>query len=106
MGRRVIRGEVWFAEAGHKRRPVIVLTRTEVLDVRALVTVAEITTSMRGLAVEVEVDHLAVGLNDPCVINCDGIHTVPQSTLTLRVGAVDTTTMERVCGAISYALGC
>lgn len=100
------RGEVWLAEVGRKRRPVLVLTRTEVLDVRALVTVAEISTSARGLAAEVEVDHVAVGLDRPSVVNCDGLHTVAQTTLTTRVGDVDIATLERVCSAVRYALGC
>jgi len=102
----VIRGEVWFAAVGRKRRPVLVLTRTEVLDVRSLVTVVEITASARGLAVEVEIDHTEVGLERQSVINCDGLHTVAQATLTTRVGAVDEATLERVCSAVSYALGC
>lgn len=49
------RGELWLAEVGRKKRPVLVMTRTEVIDVRALVTVAEVTTSIRGLASEVRV---------------------------------------------------
>lgn len=102
----MIRGEVWLAAVGRKRRPVLVLTRTEVLDVRSLVTVVEITTSARGLAVEVEIDHTEVGLERESVINCDGLHTVAQATLTTRVGAVDEATLERVCSAVSYALGC
>lgn len=102
----MIRGEVWLAEVGRKRRPVLILTRTEVLDVRALVTIAEVSTSARGLAAEVEIDHASVGLDHESVINCDGIHTIPQSMLTTRVGEVDATTMERVCFAVSYALGC
>jgi mRNA interferase MazF len=102
----VNRGEVWLAEVGRKRRPVLVLTRTEVLDVRALVTVAEISTSARGLAAEVEIDHARVGLDRASVINCDGLHTVAQATLTSRVGVVDDHTLERVCSAVSYALGC
>ena len=44
------RGELWVAEVGRKRRPVLLLTRSEVLGARDLVTVAEITTSIRGLA--------------------------------------------------------
>jgi mRNA interferase MazF len=100
------RGEVWLAELGRKRRPVLVLTRTEVLDVRALVTVAEITTSARGLAAEIDVDHASIGLDQESVVNCDGLHTVAQSTLTTHVGHVDDDTMHHVCSAISYALGC
>lgn len=100
------RGEVWLAEIGRKRRPVLVLTRTEVLDVRALVTVAEISTTRRGLAIEVDLDHIAVGVDRASVVNCDGLHTVAQSRLTTRVGEVDEPTLQRVCAAIHYALGC
>ena len=102
----MIRGEVWLAEVGQKRRPVLVLTRTAVLEVRSLVTVAEISTSARGLAAEVEIDHAEIGLDHESVINCDGLHTVAQSTLTTRVGQVDDATLERVCSAVGYALGC
>jgi mRNA interferase MazF len=84
----------------------LVLTRTEVLDVRALVTVAEVTTSIRGIAAEVEIDHAQVGLDRSSVINCDGLHTVPQASLTSRIGAVGDDVMNRVCSAILYALGC
>lgn len=89
------RGDVWLAEVGRKRRPVLVLTRTQVLDVRAMVTVAE-----------VEFDHVAAGVDRESVINCDGLHTVAQATLTARVGEVDESTMGHVCSAVSYALGC
>ncbi|MCZ7589285.1 MAG: type II toxin-antitoxin system PemK/MazF family toxin [Gaiella sp.] len=100
------RGDVWLAEVGRKRRPVLVLTRSEVIGARRLVTVAEITTSMRGIAPEVDFDHHEAGLDHPSVVNCDGIHTVAQTSLVERVGAVDDVTMIRVCSAIGYALGC
>lgn len=100
------RGEVWLVEAGRKRRPVLVLTRREVLDVRSLVTVAEVTSSRRGLAAEVELDHASIGLDRPSVVNCDGLHTIAQSTLTTHVGDVDQPTLQRVCAAVGYALGC
>ena len=106
MGRGVNRGEVWLAEVGQKRRPVLVLTRPEVLDVRSLVTVAEITATIRGLAAEVEIDHEKIGLAESSVINCDGLHTLAQTTLTRRVGTVDENTLESVCWAVNYASGC
>jgi mRNA interferase MazF len=100
------RGEIWLAQVGRKRRPVLVLTRSEVLDVRALVTVAEITSSMRGLAVEVAIDHGRLGLDRESAVNCDGLHTVSQTMLTEFVSTVDRATMNRVCSAVSCALGC
>jgi mRNA interferase MazF len=102
----VKRGEVWLARVGRKRRPVLVLTRSEVIDVRRLVTVAEVTTSIRGLAAEVDVDHREVGLDRPSVINCDAVHTVARATVTGPIGVVSDHTMRQVCSALSYALGC
>jgi mRNA interferase MazF len=102
----VTRGEVWLAQVGRKTRPVLILTRTEVLDVRELVTVAEITTTMRGLAAEVDFDHADAGLERPSVINCDGLHTIRRRSLTTRIGEVSDETLGSVCSAISYALAC
>lgn len=95
-----------MAQVGRKRRPVLVLTRSEVIDVRALVTVVEITTAQRGLAAEVPLDPTAAGLDQESAVNCDGIHTIGQTMLTERVGAVSSATMLRVCRSASYALGC
>ena len=100
------RGELWLAHVGRKRRPVLVLTRSEVIEVRELVTVAEITTSIRGLAAEVDLEHVDVGLDRPAVINCDGLHTVERATLSGPIGRVGDDTMRRVCSAVSYAIGC
>jgi mRNA-degrading endonuclease toxin of MazEF toxin-antitoxin module len=100
------RGEIWLARVGRKQRPVLILTRSEVIDVRSQVTVAEITTNARGLSVEVELDPAAAGLSRPSVINCDGLHTVAKSTLASHVGTVDDTTLDRVCAAVAQALGC
>ncbi len=99
------RGEIWLAEVAQKVRPVVVLTRDEVIDVRSRVTVAEVTTSIRGLAVEVPIDD-DLGLDRPSVVNCDGLYTVPRRALTRRVAWLDADTMRHVCGALNRALGC
>jgi mRNA interferase MazF len=101
----VKRGEVWLAEVGQKRRPVLVLTRSEVIDVRTLATVAEITTSIRGLASEVEFNHDDVGPSLLSVINCDELHTVLQSSLTSPLGSLNEDVMHKVCSAITYSVG-
>ena len=100
------RGEVWWADVGRKRRPVLVLTRPEVIDVRAMVTVAEITSTVRGLAVEVPLPGIVAGVADRSVVNCDGLHTVRRSSLSDRAGALDDRTMRTVCQAVAQALGC
>lgn len=100
------RGEIWWAQAGGKRRPVLVLTRPEVIDVRELVTVAEVTTAFRGLHSEVPIDNSEVSLPRESVVNCDGLHTVRRSTLHEYAGELTTGTMNAVCRAVSYAVGC
>lgn len=105
MGNTVNRGELWLAEVGRKPRPVLILTRDEVIDVRANVTVAEVTTQARGLAVEVTVGD-EVGLEEPSVVNGDGVHTISQRRLTRRIGTVSPDTMNDVCTAVARAIGC
>lgn len=100
------RCEVWWTEVGGKRRPVLVLTRPEVIGVREMVSVAEITRTVRGLAAEVPIGELVPGLADESVVNCDGLHTVRRSSLSDRAGEAGDRTMRAVCRAVSYALGC
>ena len=76
------------------------------IDVRDLVTVAEVTTSIRGLAAEVGIEGDDVSLDQPSVINCDGLHTIARSSLTRCLGEVGDETMVKVCDAVTYALGC
>ena len=97
---------MWWAEVGNKRRPVLVLTRSEVIDVRELVTVAEITSTIRGLAVEVPLDETASSLADYSVVNCDGLHTIRRSSLSTLAGELSEDTMRSVCNAVAFALGC
>ena len=100
------RGDVVLANVGGKNRPVLILTRPEVIDVREKITVAEITTTIRGIDVEVELDAEDVGLNATSVVNCDGLHTISKNLITTHVGSVDLLTLERVCAAIDIAVGC
>ncbi len=68
-----------------KTRPVLILTRQIVRAHMARVTVAPITTTVRGLSTEVAVGP-ANGLDQPGVVNCDNIVTVPDSTLGRHIG--------------------
>jgi mRNA interferase MazF len=70
-----------------KARPVVVLTRELVRPHLDRVTVAPITTTIRGLSTEVPLGP-ANGLDHPCVISCDNIVTVPKSALGRQIGYV------------------
>jgi mRNA interferase MazF len=70
-----------------KARPVLVLTRELVRAHLTTVTVAPITTTIRGLSTEVLVD-AANGLAGPSVISCDNITTIPADALGKQVGVL------------------
>jgi mRNA interferase MazF len=65
--------------------PVLVLTRELVRPHLGAITVAPITTTIRGLSTEVHVD-AANGLAGPCVVSCDNVTTIPIETLRDQIG--------------------
>ncbi len=68
-----------------KTRPVLVLTREAVRPHLTRVTIAPITTTIRGLSTEVPVGRVN-GLTHDSVVSCDNILTVPASTLGRHLG--------------------
>jgi mRNA interferase MazF len=70
-----------------KARPVLVLTRELVRPYLTTVTVAPITTTIRGLSTEVRVD-AANGLSGPSVVSCDNVTTIPTEALGDQIGVL------------------
>lgn len=68
-----------------KPRPVLVLTRELVRPHLSRVTVAPITSTIRGLSTEVRVGP-SNGLDHPSVVSCDNVVTVPTSALGRQIG--------------------
>jgi mRNA interferase MazF len=68
-----------------KSRPVLVLTRELVRPHLNTVTIAPITTTIRGLSTEVLCGP-ANGLDDRCVVACDHITTIPPYMLRQQIG--------------------
>jgi len=68
-----------------KTRPVLILTREVVRPHLSRVTVAPITSTIRGLSTEVPVGP-ANGLDRDSVVSCDNIVTVPVSALGRQLG--------------------
>jgi mRNA interferase MazF len=68
-----------------KSRPVLVLTRELVRPHLNTVTIAPITTTVRGLSTEVLCGP-ANGLDDRCVVACDHITTIPARMLGQQIG--------------------
>lgn len=70
-----------------KARPVLVLTRELVRPHLTTVTIAPITTTIRGLSTEVPVD-ATNGLAGPSVVSCDNVTTIPTSALGEQIGVL------------------
>ena len=70
-----------------KARPVLVLTRELVRPHLRTVTVAPITTTIRGLSTEVPVGD-DNGLTDASVVSCDNITTIPADALGAQIGVL------------------
>jgi mRNA interferase MazF len=70
-----------------KARPVLVLTRELVRRHLTTVTVAPITTTIRGLSTELPVD-AANGLSGPSVVSCDNVTTIPADALRDQIGVL------------------
>jgi mRNA interferase MazF len=88
-----------------KRRPVVILSRQEVIGLLSTVVVAPITSTIRGVPSEVAVG-ADEGLKQPSAVNLDHVQTVDQSSLRQFVGAVGAGKMRQVCQALAVATGC
>jgi mRNA interferase MazF len=107
MARRVGRGEIWLYhfKTPDKRRPVLVLSRSEVIPLLHTVMVAPITSAIRGAPSEVLVG-VKEGLKKTSAINLDHVQTVEQARLTTYLGEVGRETMREVCRALATAVAC
>lgn len=107
MAERVARGDVRLFRFAppDKQRPVVVLTRDSILDRLARVTVAPLTSTIRGAASEVALG-TEDGLKHPCAVNLHNIVTVPKSGLGRRLAQLDERRLDEICGATAFALGC
>jgi mRNA interferase MazF len=70
-----------------KSRPVLVLTREVVRPHLTTVTVAPITTTVRGLSTELQVG-VANGLAGPSAVSCDNLTTIPVRSLGAQIGVL------------------
>ena len=107
MARGVNRGEIWryTFKQPDKRRPVVVLTRAEVIDYLDTVMVAPITSTVRGAPSEVLVG-VDEGLKRESAVNLDHVQTVDKRRLRRFVGKLDAAKMRQVCHALAIATGC
>jgi mRNA interferase MazF len=102
----VKRGEVYWTTFPPplQRRPALVVTRTAALPVRTRVTVAPVTTRIRGIHSEVPLGR-AEGLPKESIAGCDNLQTISQSALDPEpIGWLDISRIPELDAAVRYAL--
>ena len=97
-------GDIWWAEAEDKRRPVLVVTRTEAIPVLDWIVVAPVTRTIRGIPTEVSLD-TEDGLVAPCVATFDNIQPIRKTFLTEFVGSISQRRTE-ICSAVAALTDC
>ena len=99
------KGEIWWAKLPSPigNRPVVLLSRNEAYSVRNAVTVAEITSTIRHIPVEVNLG-TEDGLPKKCVINLDTIITIRKELLTEKITDLIPEKINKVEEAIRFAL--
>ena len=107
MAREIARGEIWLYtfKPPDKRRPVLVLSRQEVIPLLRTVMVAPITSTIYGAPSEVIVG-VEEGLKAESAVNLDHVQTVEQDRLRHFVGSLRPGKMAEICRALATATGC
>ena len=88
-----------------KQRPVVVLTRNSAISYLSAVTVAPITSTVRGVPSEVLLTEKD-GMKDTCAINLHNVVTVSKDHLGRRVAQLSSERLAETCAALGFALGC
>jgi mRNA interferase MazF len=107
MAEGVARGEVrlYRFAAPDKQRPVVILTRHSAIGYLSTVTVAPVSSTIRGVPSEVVLDE-GDGMKGRCAVNLHNAVTVSQQRLGRRLSQLGGRRMNEVCAALRFALGC
>lgn len=99
-------GQIWWADVpDEKVRPVLILTRSNVAPRLRQVLVAPITSTIRGLATEVQLDEQN-GVAAGSVASVDNARQLLVSDLLRQVGEIDSSRWPEVCSALAAVLAC
>lgn len=107
MATAIGRGEVRLYQFTRpdKQRPVVVLTRESAIGYLSAVTVAPITSTIRGVPSEVLLTE-EDGMKGTCAVNLHNVVTVSKAHLGRRVALLSSERLREICAALGFALGC
>jgi mRNA interferase MazF len=96
----------WYTfRAPDKRRPVLILTRNSVIPFLTGITIAPLTTTIRGIPSEVLLTTAEDGVPAGCVVNVDNIQTIQKTGLGTYLTHLSFERMREVRAAIEFAIG-
>lgn len=100
---KIQQGEIWWANLAipARRRPVLILTRTDAVDHMHNVTVAPLTRTIRHIDSEVILSPKH-GVPSLCAISLDNVMTIPKKLLDGRIVTLDHETMAKVFEAVRF----
>lgn len=98
-------GEIWWAEAEGKRRPVLVITRSDAIPVLARVIIAPVTRTVRGIPTEIPLGP-DDGLSTECAASFDNVQPISRQLLTERIAALDAPRRHEICDALAALANC
>jgi len=102
----VAQTELWLMETpNQKRRPVLVVSRDEVIPVLNNVVVAPITSTIRNIPTCIPVGP-DEGIDHDSVATFDNLAAVPKSVLTKRLGKLSADGRRRICEALAAVANC
>jgi len=99
------RGEIrWYKfKSPDKKRPVLILSRNSIIGYLGEVTVAPITSTVREIPSEVQLNRQD-GMPRECAVNCDHIQTVSKAKIGSLVTTLSAEKLSRVRDAVTFAL--
>jgi mRNA interferase MazF len=97
-------GEIWWAETEEKRRPVLVVTRSEAVPVLTGIVVAPVTRTVREIPTEIRLGE-AQGLPVVCAASFDNLQRIRRSALAERVGDLGSR-RRQICTALQALADC
>lgn len=97
-------GEIWWAEAEDKRRPVLVVTRSAAIPVLTWLLVAPVTRTTRHIPTAIPLG-AEEGLSSPSIASFDNLQPIRRRFLTERVGAVVGARLK-ICRALAALADC
>jgi mRNA interferase MazF len=102
----VAQAELWLMETpNEKRRPVLIVSRDEVIPVLSNIVVAPVTSTIREIPTCIPVGP-DEGIDHESVASFDNLAAVPKSVLATRLGQLGVAGRRQICEALDAVANC